>query len=68
MLLSLIMKEKHFILCNNKHNNKHFYETNIDLLYFESKEKNHYYWIKNLSKLLNDQLEVNRNKNISVDV
>jgi hypothetical protein len=44
------------------HNNKQFYEMNIDLLYFGNEEKNHYCWIKNLSRLLNDQLEVNRSK------
>jgi hypothetical protein len=44
------------------HNKKRFYEMNIDLLYFGNKDNNHYCWIKNLSRLLNDQLEVNRNK------
>jgi hypothetical protein len=35
---------------------------NIDLLYFGNKDDNHYCWIKNLSRLLNDQLEINRSK------
>ena len=38
------------------------YDKNIDLLYFGNETNNHYCWIKSLSRLLNDQLEINKNK------
>ena len=44
------------------HNKNQNYGKNIDLLYFGNKTNNHYCWIKSLSRLLNDQLEINRNK------
>lgn len=55
ILLTLFMWTKHFDPLY--HNNKHFYETNVELLLYFGTD------IKNLSRLLNAQLEINRNGN-----
>ena len=44
------------------HNKNQEYETNIDLLYFGNKNTSHYCWIKSLSRLLNEQLEIDGHK------